>query len=473
MRLRTSSEPKLILGSAERLNDPLNPKPVPELKLNYSRRLQHCIGFGMTGSGKTESLILNIASQDINKNYGVVIIDGKGEIENLSKIIYLTGNRKKDLYFLAVNENNNISETYNPLLANITIARKVEVLMKSFFEGNPSKPQDSATAYYIGQARQILNFSLGILEAQGKPYNFKDLYYLITEPWLLKRLSEKAEMPTFLKSQVVSFLRATPKDREERVSGLLEKLSLFIEDNVINSYKPTLNIKNILDNSKILLVSLTGTTKEVVIGKLVLQDIENSLQLRQTTINKENMPNNYIFFDEFGSYIFQGFTRILSQARSAKIGILVSTQSFGDLTKISPEFTQSILDNCSSKFILRQDSIGTKEIAEMLGEALQPKGMESWSPDTIARRLTEDYDFIVRPEAIKDLMTGEGIASLPRTDGIGIYKVKFNFHQELQNKPPAEYNPRPREEAEGLNLEKEVEKYYQDTDTGGEENETQ
>lgn len=468
MRLKSLSDPKLILGSAERLNDPLNPKLVPELRLNYSRRLQHCISFGMTGSGKTESLILNIAGQDIAKNYGAILIDGKGEIENLSKIVYLTGNRKKDLYFLAVNENKNLSETYNPLLADITVARKVEILMRSFFEWNPSKPQDSATAYFIGQGRQILNFSLGILEEQKKPYNFKDLYYLITEPWLLKRLSEKAEIPIFLRSQVISFLRTTPKDREQRVSGLLEKLSLFIEDKVINSYNPSLIMKDILDNSKILLVSLTGTTKEQVVGKLILQDIENSLQLRQTTINKGNIPTNFLFFDEFGSYIYEGFTRMLSQARSGRIGILISTQSFGDLTKISPEFTQSVLDNCSSKFILRQDSIGTKEIAEMLGEVLQPKGTESWSPDTVGKGLREDYDFIVRPEAIKGLKTGEGIASLPRTDGIGIYKVKFNYHNELQNKPPAEYTPRPREEGEGLNLEKEVEKFYQDT---GEENE--
>ena len=458
-RSKKEEEDKLILGEAERINDPMNPEYIGELRLNYSRRQQHCLALGMTGSGKTESVILNFAGQDIKKGYGVIIIDGKGEIQNLVKILQLSEGRKEDFYFLAVNENSYLSETYNPLLSDVSVARKVEMLMKSFWEWEPSKPKDSGTAYYLGQARQVLNFSLGVLEKQGKPYNFKDLYYLITEPWLLKKLSEKVNLPVYLQSQIMNFLRISERDREEKISGLVEKLSLFIEDEIINSYNPTVNIKDILDNSKILLVSLTGTTKEIIVGKLLVQEIENIMQIRQTLLNKEGIPQNFLFFDEFGSYVYEGFTRLLSQARSAKIGILVSTQSMGDLTKISPEFTQSVLDNCASKIILRQDSIGLKEISGLLGEAIQLKAAESWTPDTVAKRLIEDYDYIVRPEQLKALRTGEGIASLPRKNGIGIYKVKFNWWKDLQGE--AEYRPRKREAGEGLNLEEEVKKYYQ------------
>ncbi len=225
--------PKLLIGSAEKLYP--NRKPnIPELKLNYSRRLQHCLGLGMTGSGKTESVLLNFAGQDIKNGYGVIIFDGKGDYEVFNKIHHLAQHHgQKNIYFFAANENKDISETYNPFLSDAEAGRKTEMLMRAFFEFNPIMHTEGAD-YYKGQARAALNMAISVLESlrhtTGKPYNFKDLYYLLTEPNLLKKLSGEIELPVHVFSQVTGFLNDGKKSRDTNISGLLEKLTMLIED---------------------------------------------------------------------------------------------------------------------------------------------------------------------------------------------------------------------------------------------------
>lgn len=456
-------EPKLILGTAEKLY-PNQKNNINPLRLNYSRRVQHALVLGMTGSGKTESVLINFASQDIEKKYSTIIFDGKGDYSTFSKIYAFSHqlNFHENVYFFAANENKDISETYNPLLSDVSATRKTEMIMKSFFEYNPEQSTD-ATNYYKGQARAILAMAITILEAQNQPYNFKDIYYLLTETRILKKLLETTQtsLPTHIFSQTKTYLQDTEKDRQNKISGLMEKLSLFIEDQHLNTYNPTLKISDILDTSKTLFVSLSATEKEQVIGKLILQDIQNTLQTRQTSRQITEFPAGFLYLDEFSSYIYDGFLLILNKARSANISITIMTQSYGDLSRLGESFAQSLLDNTGIKIILKQDSIENSQISRLLGQTIHHKLTQSWKHDEIGKRITEEYDYIARPEEIRALLPGQAICNLPLQDGIGIYKTQLFWKQELQNTQAITYTPRNNQETQGINLEQQVKEIYQ------------
>lgn len=454
---------KLILGTAEKLY-PNSKNNINPLRLNYFRRLQHALVLGMTGSGKTESVLLNFASQDIEKRYGTIIFDGKGDYSTFSKIHNLCHGlgARENLYFFSANENKDISETYNPLLSPVSATRKTEMLMKAFFEYNPQQNTE-ATDYYKGQARASLNMATTILEHQKKPYNFKDLYYALTEPRLLKKLLDNThtEIPTHIISQTQTYIEDTEKNRQSKISGLLEKLSILIEDSHINTYSPTLKIPEILDKSQTLFVSLSATEKEKTIGKLVLQDIQNTIQTRQTSREQTKYPAGFLYLDEFSSYIYDGFLLILNKARSANISITIMTQSYGDLSRLGESFARTILDNTGIKIILKQDNIENSSISLLLGQSIQHKLTETWKHDEIGKRITEEYDYIVRPEEIRALLPGQAICNLPLKDGIGIYKTQLFRKKDLHKEQQNTYTPRKQEETQGLKLEQHIKELYQ------------
>lgn len=162
-----------------------------------------------------------------------------------------------------------------------------------------------------------------------------------------------------------------------------------------------------------------------LIGRLVVND------LRTTIARRYDFPErDYIFgiFDEFHVFASLQVVDILAQARGAGFCTIIATQSLSDLDLVDRDLTGRIIENCNTFIIQAQNYpenaerlaavIGTKDTIarsfQVEGYVLQTgTGLGSWK---------EAKEFIIHPDEIKKLSTGEAIL-LQKASGFKVNRI--------------------------------------------------
>ena len=117
-RLDTKNEESLIIGKPDDENSVFVglSKTLKRVYFRDSYRRMHIQVVGTTNAGKTESVILPLAIDDIKKGRGLLIVDGKsdrGLLDKLYAYAKLYG-RAEDVHILSLCQTS-MSHTFNPL----------------------------------------------------------------------------------------------------------------------------------------------------------------------------------------------------------------------------------------------------------------------------------------------------------------------------------------------------------------------
>ena len=166
------------------------------------------------------------------------------------------------------------------------------------------------------------------------------------------------------------------------------------------------------------------------IGKMVLQDFQSAVSTRQTMHANNNFYACYL--DEFSSIAYPAFAELISKARSANVGLVLSHQAIGDLTKVSEAFSDAILTNTNIKAVFRcpdpktaeyfGDSFGT-ETTTYNTEQIEAQLVGDPRTGLGSKRETEKY--VVHPNVIKKFNVGCGVISIATSSGVKIHKCFF------------------------------------------------
>lgn len=414
IRARVAAIPDLLrdcdsafLGDDVELNLPIY--------LPDSIRSRHVHILGATGSGKTESVVLNLISHDASNLRPIVIIDAKGDTSFLD-FLKSKGSISKRLQIFDLGSKNS-TYCYDPL-ASGNSEEKISRLMNSL---------RWSEEFYKEQARSALKEIFQAADRQNLELNLRDLN---------AHLSSAESINKFIKG-----VEPFPKSQFEQIAGLRAQLrslaSGTVGDNLSpDGMRPHINLGKSIQENRIVyfrLQSLLDSESVATLGRMIISDLATYAGHIHAS-HSAKISYCPVFLDEFGSLACAAFVDLISKARSAGLALHFSHQSMGDLKRVDPFLMQQVLDNSSTKIVMRIYDPETAEyLARSFGTRLDRKlthKVESIDGEVELQEqgsLREVQTFRASPNEMKYLPTGQGFVFIAH--GISHTKEAASVHK--------------------------------------------
>ena len=284
---------------------------------------------GKSGSGKSKLLELLIYS-DLQNGNGVGVLDPHGDLVD-NVLNYVPKHRIKDvIYFDPADVSYPVS--FNPL-ERVDEEYKMQVtigflyIFKKLFGSNWTDRLEHVLRYTV----------LALLDSPNT-----------TVLSILKMLTDKNYRQTIvsrIKDNVVKnfwvseFAGWSEKFDAEAITPLLNKVGQFVATNMIRNIigQPTnkINIRDIMDNQKILLMKvskgLLGEENSGLMGAMIITKIYQAAMSR-ADMPEEQRKDFYFYVDEFQNFATDTFAEILSEARKYRLNLTIAHQYMGQLS---------------------------------------------------------------------------------------------------------------------------------------------
>jgi Type IV secretion-system coupling protein DNA-binding domain len=297
-------------------------------------RRKHMYILGKTGMGKS-TLLENLIVQDIYNDKGLCFIDPHGDSSEYI-IKRIPERRLKDLVYF------NPSDLEFPIGLNILEATSgedpylvVSGLMQIFahiWAGSWSSRME-----YI-----LSNTLFALLDVPGS--TLLGVVRMLSDNDYKEYVVSQIKNPTVKNFWIKEYAAFNDKYRTEAVAPILNKVGQFFSSeitlNMMGQMVSTVNFRQIMDNSKILIINLSkGKVGESAIG-LLGSMIITKLQL--AAMSRVNIPEAerrdfYLYVDEFQNFTTESFATILSEARKYRLCLTLAHQYIKQLEESDNE----------------------------------------------------------------------------------------------------------------------------------------
>ena len=158
----------------------------------------------------------------------------------------------------------------------------------------------------------------------------------------------------------------------EVISWVVSKFGPFISNdsmrNIIGQTKSGFNLRDIMDNKKILLVNLSkgkmGELNSKLLGIIFVMKFQAAAMGRADTPENERVDFS-LYVDEFQNFATESFESILSEARKYRLNLILGNQF---ITQLTDKIREAIIGNVGTIISCR---IGVTD-AELLEKAFRP-----------------------------------------------------------------------------------------------------
>ena len=304
-------------------------------------RLRHMYVIGKTGMGKS-TLLENMAIQDIQNGEGMAYLDPHGT--TAEKLLeFVPEHRIKDVIYFApfdmeypvalnVLEDTAAGDESSQSIRSQFIVSGLMSTFKKIW-----KDQWSARMEYI------LNYTLlALLEIPEA--TLLDVNRMLSDKTFRKDVIDRLKEPTVKAYWEKEFASMTDKMVAEAVPAIQNKVGQFISNalirNIIGQTKSSFDFRKAMDEKKIIIFNLSigriGEDAVNLLGSLFVTKIYLAAMSRADISERDmkEMPNFYLYVDEFQNFINDSFAQILSQARKYKLGLIVAHQYVKQMTEI-------------------------------------------------------------------------------------------------------------------------------------------
>lgn len=365
-------------------------------KIRDEDRRTHFYVVGASGTGKSKFLEFLIR-QDVAKGNGFGVIDPHGDlIEDVKGYLALALPKEEleERVLLIDPTDEKYTVAFNPLerLEGVSPAEIAAELVEAFKKIWGAGSTIETYGWGARMEDLLRNTLIALIEAG---LTLTDLPRFLIDEDFRDNVLERVTHP-IAKKYFERFNSLAPRTREEWMESTLNKVNAFLSDDRIREMfsfeKSSFNLREIMDNRKILLIKLDrGKLKENgdLIGSLLMTKIRMAAFSR-SDIPKEKRVPFYLYIDEFQNFATKEFIDTLSEARKYGLSLIMAHQNLSQLPK---DLQDSILTNCGIQCYFRV----CRRDAEILAkEAFETTGME-----VKAVRLTpeySDYDWFTYPE---------------------------------------------------------------------------
>ena len=291
-------------------------------------RRRHMYVIGKTGMGKS-NLMENMAIQDIRNGKGVCFIDPHGDgAEKLMRSI--PSDRINDVVYF------NPADTDYPVAFNIleAVDEDKKNLIASGMMGVFKKIWPdvwSARMEYI-----LNNTILALLDYPGS--TMLGVNRMMSDKDFRKRIYPKIKDPIVKGFWLNEFEMWEDKFRKEAVAAIQNKVGQFLSSSVtrhvIGQPKSTIDMREIMDNGKILIVNLSkgriGEDTMRLLGGMIVTKLQLAAMGR-VEIPESERKDFYMYVDEFQNFVTESFANILSEARKYRLCLIIGHQYINQL----------------------------------------------------------------------------------------------------------------------------------------------
>jgi hypothetical protein len=296
------------------------------VKLDDRRR--HVYVIGKTGVGKS-NLLENMAIADMRSGKGLGIIDPHGEFaerivdfvpeDRVNDVIYV--NPADMEYPIAFNPMEQVGSEFRHLVASGLMG----VFKKIFVD------VWSARMAYI-----LNNTLLALLENPGS--TLLGVMRMYAEPAYRKTIVDNLKDPVVKAFWVGEYAKYTQRLESEAVAAIQNKIGQFVSNplirNILGQPNSTLNMREIMDSGKILIVNLSkgsvGEDNSALLGAMIITRLQLAAMSRVDT-DERKRKDFFLYVDEFQNFATDSFANILSEARKYRLSLILAHQYIGQL----------------------------------------------------------------------------------------------------------------------------------------------
>lgn len=291
--------------------------------LKIKDRALHVYAIGKTGVGKS-TLLSGMILDDIYKGRGVAVVDPHGDLVK-DVMDYIPPERVDDVVYFAPADRNfpigfNLLESVDPEYKNLVASGIVSVFKKIFGESWGPRLE------YI-----LRNVVLGLLDYPGA--TLLSILKVLADTKFRRDVIDKISDPIIKDFFLNEFERYDQKFRTEAVAPIQNKVGQFLSStvirNIVGQETSTVDIRQIMDSKKILLIDLSigkiGEDNSALLGSMLITKIQMAAMTRADLEKHERTPF-YLYVDEFQNFATDSFAVILSEARKYGLSLMITNQ---------------------------------------------------------------------------------------------------------------------------------------------------
>ena len=338
------------------------------IRLSENDRRRHTYIIGETGTGKS-TFLENFALQDMLEGRGFAFVDPHGDV--VEKLLGMVPKeRAEDIIYFNPSDMDfpfglNLFDYKKPEEKDFLIQETINILYSLY---DPNR-QGMIGARF----EQIFRNSALLLMSDPAGGTFIDVPKTLIDTDFVKQKLKHVTDQNLIDYWTKEWPNAQrSNDAGEVTSWVASKFGAFLSNtmmrNIIGQNKSSFDMRDIMDNSKILLVNLskglTGELNAKLLGMIFVMKFQAAAMSRADT--PEELRKDFcLYVDEFQNFSTDSFASILSEARKYRLNLVVANQYIGQL---SDQIRDAVLGNVGTAIAFR---VGN-ESAEVMAKYMTP-----------------------------------------------------------------------------------------------------
>lgn len=338
-----------------------------EIRLATNDRRRHLYMIGQTGTGKSKFLE-NLALQDMLDGKGFAFIDPHGDSaeallgmvpkERVEDVIYFNPGEMSNPIGL------NLFEFDTPDQRDFLVQEAIAMLYRLYDPGHTGIIGPRYEHWFRNAALTIMS------DPNGS--SFIDIPQVFNDDAFAKEKLKYVTDQTVLDFWNKEMAQTSDYHKSEVLGWFVSKFGAFLSNemmrNIIGQTKSGFNLREIMDNKKILLVNLskgkTGELNSQLLGMIFVMKFQ-AAAMGRADIPEEQREDFGLYVDEFQNFATDSFESILSEARKYRLNLLLANQFVSQLTD---KIREAIIGNVGT---IVSGRIGTTD-AELMAKKFMP-----------------------------------------------------------------------------------------------------
>jgi hypothetical protein len=338
-----------------------------EIRLGTSDRRRHVYIIGQTGTGKS-GLLENLALQDMLDGKGFAFVDPHGDsAERLMGMV--PKERVEDVIYFSPGDMDhpiglNLFEFETVDQRDFLVQEAIAMLYRLYDPGHTG---------IIGPRYEhwFRNAALTIMSDPGGS-SFIDIPQVFNDNNFAKEKLKYVTDQTVLDFWNKEMAQTSDYHKSEVLGWFVSKFGAFLSNemmrNIIGQTKSGFNLRDIMDNKKILLVNLskgkTGELNSQLLGMIFVMKFQAAAMGRANVLEDQRQDFS-LYVDEFQNFATDSFETILSEARKYRLNLILANQF---MTQLTDKVREAIIGNVGTVISGR---IGTTD-AELMAKKFIP-----------------------------------------------------------------------------------------------------
>jgi len=315
-----------------------------QIRLSTNDRRRHTYMIGQTGTGKS-GLLENLAYQDMMDGKGFAFIDPHGD--SAEKLLGMVPKERVEdvIYFDPADMDNpiglNLFEFETPDQRDFLIQEAIAMLYRLYDPGHTGIIGPRFETWFRNAALTIMSDPAGAA--------FIDVQQVFIDQAFADEKLKYVTIQSVLDFWNKEMAQTSEASKSEMLGWFTSKFGAFLSNdmmrNIIGQTKSGFNLRDIMDNKKILLVNVSkgrmGEMNSQLLGMIFIMKFQ-AAAMGRASIPEDQRQDFALYVDEFQNFATDSFESILSEARKYRLNLVLANQF---LTQLTDKIREAIIGN--------------------------------------------------------------------------------------------------------------------------------